>query len=460
MPKKQFLSNTIKVSVHEGIYAQIFLVLAMVGGAFTVKLATELEASNLQLGILAAIGQFAQVFQPLGSYVTHNLASRKGKTISFALWGRGTAFLFGVIPFLFYQQAGFFSKSSGIWIFLVLCLISAGLQAVSVNMWVAWISDGVPLRIRGRFFSIRTQFLTLAGTLAGYLFGFFIDLFAEADKRGVIASWFIEHFNADPWLNHGNIPFGFLILFSVAGGVGLYSLKLLRNQPERPKIHAHDALGEHYRAPFRDRNFRKLILFVIWWMLAIGIGSPFWVPFMLKKLQMGMVEVQIYGTCSLLMALLFIRPWGRFIDRFGNRTAMAIIICFSSLAPLPWLFVTPETLWLIYAEGAYAGAIYAGLGIVTTNFVLSIAPRGMQQSYAGFYAAFGGLGMMTTQLLSGFQIPPESMELFGKLLQPEQLLFALSGVARFTTLIPLLLIYEKRSVSLRGLLEKRNKPGV
>ena len=196
--------------------------------------------------------------------------------------------------------------------------------------------------------------------------------------RGAIASWFVERFDLGHWLNHGHISFGFLILFAAAGGIGLYSLKLLRNQPERPKIHAHDDLREHYRAPFRDRNFLKLIFFVIWWMLAIGIGSPFWVPFMLKNLQMGMVEIQIYGTCSLLTALLFIRPWGRFIDRFGNRTAMGIIILFSSMAPVPWLFVTPETLWLIYAEGAYAGAIYAGLGIVTTNFVLSIAPRGMQ----------------------------------------------------------------------------------
>jgi len=270
MPKNQFLRHTIRTSVHEGIYAQIFLIVAMVGGSFTIKFATELEASNLQLGILAAIGQFAQVFQPLGLWVTHHLSSRKGKTISYALWGRGTVFLFGAIPFLFYQQAGFFSKSSGIWVFLVLCLISAGLQAVSVNMWIAWISDGIPLRIRGRFFSIRTQILTLAGTLAGYLFGFFIDLFAEAGKRGAVASWFVESCGLGDWFNPGHISFGFLILFALAGIIGLYSLKLLRNQPERPKVHAHDDLREHYRAPFRDHNFLKLILFVIWWMLAMS----------------------------------------------------------------------------------------------------------------------------------------------------------------------------------------------
>ena len=83
MPKNQFLSRTIKISVHEGIYAQIFLVLAMVSGSFTIKFATELEASNLQLGILAAIGQFAQVFQPLGLWVTHHLSSRKGRLFNF-----------------------------------------------------------------------------------------------------------------------------------------------------------------------------------------------------------------------------------------------------------------------------------------------------------------------------------------------------------------------------------------
>ena len=104
-------------------------------------------------------------------------------------------------------------------------------------------------------------------------------------------------------------------------------------------------------------------------MLAIGIGSPFWQPFMIETLKMNLVEMQIYATCSAVASFFFIRAWGRFVDKFGNKTTMAICIVIASLNPLPWLFVTKDSLWLIYLEGITSGIMWSGSSIVIMNFV-------------------------------------------------------------------------------------------
>lgn len=70
-------------------------------------------------------------------------------------------------------------------------------------------------------------------------------------------------------------------------------------------------------------------------MFAIGVGSPFWGPFMMKKLSMSLFEIQIYNTISVFSSLLSYPFWGRFIDKNGNKTAMQICIVLGGLNPMP-----------------------------------------------------------------------------------------------------------------------------
>ena len=91
--------------------------------------------------------------------------------------------------------------------------------------------------------------------------------------------------------------------------------------------------------------------------------------------------------------------------------------------------------------------MWAGAGIVATNFVLSIAPANRRQVYSGVFGAFSGIAMMLTMLLSGIFIPKNS-KLLGINFQPEQILFALSGLARWSAQIPLSWVNEPRAKSM------------
>lgn len=433
--EKDALRRAMKISVTEGVFAQIFSSLAGPGSIFLTKFAILFNATPFHFGVLAAAGQLSQIFQPLGVALTRRLSTRKGVVLKLLYVGRFAPLLFAPLPFLFDSLAA-------VWIFLALFFASTSLLAVAGNVWIAWISDLVPLKIRGRFFSSRSLYLMVAGLLTGYALGFFLDLFDPQSP------WILRTRAALPdggaFFRADNLKTGFVVLFVLSAAAGLVSTWLLRRQPEKTKEVETESLGRIFSAPLKDPNFRRLLFYGTWWMLVIGIGSPFWGPFMIQKLRMTITEIQIYGTISVISSLLVLKPWGRIIDRFGNKTAMRMAIALGGLNAMIWVFPTAKTFWIVYIEAATSGVMWSGAGIVATNFVLSIAPKGKAQIYSGVFGAFSGVAMMATMLVSSALLPPP-VEWLGLHLEPEQVLFALTAVGRWTTQIPLTFIREDRA---------------
>lgn len=438
-PEYTDLRKSYRISITEGIFAQISGTLGGAGSVFLTKFAVLLGATPFQFGVLGAIGQLSQIFQPVGVILTRKRVERKPITLALLTAGRLLIIPFGLLPFLF-------PDAVAIWMFLGIFMLGSSLSAVGVNTWIAWISDLVPLRIRGRFFSRRSQFLMVAGIATGYFFGAFLDIFDS--EPGAFARWLKEIFQFPEFLTESSIKYAMLSIFVISAVAGLASVLILRKQPERPKEAEPESVRELLLTPLRDSNFRRLMLYGLWWMAAIGIGAPFWQPFMIGHLQMSVVLIQVYATISVIAGISTLRLWGIFIDKFGNKTAMRFAIILGGINPLIWLFATPETFWIIYLEAALSGIMWSGANIVALNFVLAIAPPKRRQVYSGVYGAFSGVAMMTTMLLSGAFLP-KAMNIAGLPLEPEQVLFGITGVARLTAEIPLTWIHEPKAVPFR-----------
>jgi MFS family permease len=433
--KPSELRRMVKVSIAEGIFAQVYTSLAAPGSLFITKFAVMLGATPLQFGILSAIGQLSQVFQPLGVVLTRRLTTRKGVVVTLAAVGRSLAFFYGFLPFLL-------PPSWAIWAFLLLFFLSTSVLATAGNAWVAWVSAMIPLRMRGRFFSWRSQYLMVAGLLTGYLFGAFVDLFSP--QPDAIAQAISSAVGRVAFFAPEHLPLALAVVFGVATLAGVAGTVVLARQPEHHKAVEQESALQILATPLRDKNFRRLLVYGFWWMLAVGIGGPFWTPFALTKLKMSLVDLQIYGTISTFASLLALRPWGVLIDRFGNKTAMRFALVLGGLNPLIWTFVTPQTYWVVYFEAATSGIMWSGANIVAVNFVLAVAPDGKQQVYSGVFGAFAGLAMMLTLLMSGAFLPSASLDIAGLHFEPEQVLFGLGGLVRWTTQIPLTWIHEPR----------------
>jgi MFS family permease len=439
------LRDTFRISTQEGIFSQIFTSLAGPGSVFITKLAVLLGASPAHFGVLSAIGQFSQALQPLGVAITKRRTLRKPIILSLAATGRAMAPLLGIIPL-------FFAHSMALPLVLAVYLLYSALLAVCANMWMGWIADMVPKSLRGRFFAQRNQILMVAGVLASFIFGTAIDLFS--DERGWLAGKIgsalgIQH---DP----AALPWVFLCVFILAGVIGLSGLLVLRKQPERPKEVETEPFRSMLSTPFRDSNFRNLAIFGIWWMLAVGIGAPFWQPFMIQRLHMDVVQILLYGTVSTVGAQIAIRPWGRFIDRHGNKPAMRLALLLATVNPVVWLFLSPDCYWFVYIEAFLSGIMWSCAGIVTANMVLSIAPEKYRQMYSGVFNALSCSAMVLSMLASGFFMP-DGFSLFGKYLFPEQVLFLITAVVRFSAEIPLSWVNEPDSTDMGVLVRRFNQ---
>lgn len=443
------LRRTYRISITEGIFAQIYGSLAMIGSSFITKLLVILGASPLHYSLLSSLGQVSAIFQPLGLAITNGLKRRKWACVWITAAGRFLTFFLGLALL-------FPNSRDGIWFVLGLLFLSAGLQATGANIWIAWLSDLIPLQLRGRFFSRRNQILLLAGLIVSYLLSFHVDLFEN--KASGIKAGYIRLLGLGELFQTANQGWFLAGIFVFATLISLIGLVILAHQPERRRSFGKPRkLLSMYREPFRDKNFRLLMVFGIWWMLAIGVGSAFWGPFMLKKLQMGLFEVQLYGSLHAIASLVAYNYWGRFIDSFGNKTAMKICVFLGGLNPMFWLFMTPENHLVLWLEALISGTMWAGVSIVTTNFVLSIAKKGSEQAYSGLYNAIAGISMMASTMLSGIFFPGE-LSIGSLHLEPEQIIFGIGGVLRWLTIIPLMLVVEQRSVPLRQVfIQLRNK---
>jgi MFS family permease len=439
--KNSELRDTIRFSVVEGVYTQVYIALATVSSVFVTRFALLLGAVPSQLGILAAIGQLSLVFQLFGFAATRRGTSRRKIIIRLATAGRALALLYGVLPFLF-------PRYIAIWVFLLLLSISTSLHAMGTNAWIAWISDVVPERLRGRFFSWRSRYFMIAGLLIGYVLGAIVD-FCDPKTYGLIERF--VHLPSAIAVRPEYLNATFALVFLIAAMFGLLGVMILRRQPERKKEVESGSLLQTVRDSLRDTNFRRFLIYNSWWMFALGVGSPFWQPFMIQKLHMSLVHIQIYGTISAVAAILALRPWGMVIDRFGNKTAMRVAIILGGINPLVWIFVDAHSSWVLYFESVTSGVMWAGTNIVAMNFVLAIAPREKRQIYSGIVGAFSGTAMIITMLMSGFLLP-KALYVLGFHLEPEQVLFGITGIMRWTAHVPLSFVKEARGQPFGALL--------
>jgi MFS family permease len=436
------LRTTIRVSTTEGIFAQVYTSLAGPGSIFITKFAVLLGATPFHFGVLSAIGQLSQVFQPLGVVITRNLTTRKSVVIRFVSSGRVVALLYGFLPFVFPARIAMQA-------FLFLFFISTSLQAVGANAWVAWIADMIPLRIRGRFWALRSQYLIIAGLVTGFIVGAIIDLFDK--EPGFLAKFMLDNIGRLSIFTDKNVSYAFGLVFIFSAVVSLFGIRILSKQPEHQKEIEKEGLFKIFFSPLSDRNFRYLILYSSWWMFVIGIGSPFWQPFMILKLRMSLVDILIYGMISTVASILTLKPWGYMIDRFGNKTMMKLAIVLSAINPMVWLFANSGNYRLLYIEAFTSGVMWSGAGVISMNLVLAIAPDEKRQVYSGLLGAFSGGAIVITMLLSSTFLP-KPMNIIGLPLEPEQVLFGLTGIARLTSLIPLSLISEPKSAPVGAVL--------
>jgi MFS family permease len=158
--------------------------------------------------------------------------------------------------------------------------------------------------------------------------------------------------------------------------------------------------------PFKDENFRKLIAFMCSWNFAVNLAGPFFMVYMLKRLGLSMSFIIALSIVSQVMNFLFLRIWGRYTDRFSNKSVLAISGPLFIVSILAWTFTTmPEkyflTIPLLIIIHIVMGLSSAGVSLASGNISLKLAPKGQATAYLATNTIVNSIAAGIAPILGG-----------------------------------------------------------
>lgn len=302
LTESQKVRRTLWVSILEGVFTSVFL--AWTAGAVLTGYMLYLGAGPIDLALVASVPLLAQVIAPVAAWI-EGLAQRRMALVVFTtLLGRGVWILAPLIPVL--------ALPPGLrppQVLILLVAVSSLFQASAGAVWTAWMGDVVPENRRGHYFGLRGGIVGVVVLIANLAAGRFLDSF-EA-------------------------PFNFQILVIIglvfaAAGIYLYTL---HHDPPAPRHRL--SLAATFRIPFHNRNFRRFLVFAVYWQAAVFLVAPFVYPYFIEHLRMTFTQIAIWVGIASVVALAMGPLWGKLADRVGNKAVLAITtFLVATLSPL------------------------------------------------------------------------------------------------------------------------------
>lgn len=427
---KKDIRSTLKASTIDGVFATVFE--SATGGVLLSNFLLQLGATSVEIGILSAMPMLVNLLQPLGAYIADRTTSRHWYNL----------FVFGVSRLLWLLLAveivwGWQNTAPHQLLQWTLATVLAAslLGAFASSNWFSWMAAVVPRRLRGRYFGFRNS-ATSSITLLGV----------------PLMGWGVSTWGSDPIFGYGIV----LFLGVLAGLISLgfqflmvdVNPQVYGKERDAEKVTAKTvkSKGDFLPAIFKDANFLTFLSYLILWTFAVNMSAPFFNIYLLKDLHLNVSLVTIYNSLSAGANFLLLLFWGRLADRWGNRPLLIGVGLVVAVTPLLWLVTgnNPLALWvwlpLLHLLG---GTTLGAIGLCTNNIQMEIAPFEQPSTYFAIAAAASGVAGACGTTAGGFLAELPGMSLMA--------LFVLSAAVRLIALVPLVLVREPGSLSLRSI---------
>ncbi len=371
--------NTFRLILYDALASEAMGTLTT--GVFLVGFAVALGASNVEIGMLAAVPFAVQFLQLPAVVLVERLRTRRAISTWAAGIGRSVLIAAAAAPFL--------GATAGIVTLIVCVALHQAMAAIAGCAWNSWMRDLVPEGEYGRFFGRRAAATTALATALALLCGLLIDSW----KRVAPA--------------HSAIAYSCLFVASAAIGLlGVWLLSITPDQP-MPPASQRTRISILLATPFHDANFRRLIIFLSSWNFAANLAAPFFVVYMLKTLGYSMAIVIALTTASQLSNLAALSIWGNLIDRFSNKAVLKISAPLFLACTLAWTFtglawVGPATLYLLLAVHMLMGIATAGVALASGNIAMKLAPAGQATAFLAASSVVSATCAAIAPIIGGF----------------------------------------------------------
>lgn len=320
-------------------------------GTFLTAMALLLGASNFQIGVLAGLPTFTNIFQLLSIWLVGKFNNRRLVAVGCALLAR--------IPLLVIGVMALTSKTS-VHLLISLLFFYFFFGSIAGPAWNSWIKDLVPEDILGTYFGRRIRLSQILNVSLSIVLALLLD---HLKKKG------------------DGIELSVYALMFIAGGVVGITGAFILSRAAEPQGSLSDAqFVQRLRQPLTDGNFSRLLLFNAAWVFSLNLATPFFTVYMIKELNLPLSYIIILNSIGLVSSILTVRVWGRMADRYSNKTIIAVGGPLYVLCILGWCFAGIYTsLWanllLLLFINIGSGVATAGINLSMANIGLKLAPR-------------------------------------------------------------------------------------
>jgi len=227
--------------------------------------------------------------------------------------------------------------------------LSASLMNIA---WTAWAGEFVPERLRGRYFGKRNLYAKLSAILF-ILISIGVLRFLNASREAYMA----------------------LIGLAIAGRmVSLMTLHRIQSRdPTGGSVSQTGWVGD-IRGLRRHSDLIRFIAFgslTGFWLAAAGTLGALYA---LNDLGASPAKFTTFFLTSSVAGAVCLPFWGKFIDRHGAIPVILITLTVWRLSDVGWIFITPDTLYWMYAVWLFGGAMGLGYALAMFTLLLKLTP--------------------------------------------------------------------------------------
>lgn len=330
-----------------------------VAGAPITAFARALGADYFEFGLLSALPFLAALLSLPASYLIDRTGQRSliffvGLYINRLLW-----IPIGLLPIAILSTRGLAYGHWAIFAFLSLIFLMHAGQAMGGPAWVNWMADIVPARIRGRYFARRRRLGTLTAIPAALLAGWYLD-----HRTGVSGGA----------VDRMTVLWTCATIFIVAGLIGLADIALHHPVPHRRHPKPGATIAGMFKEPLRNRRFMSFSLCAMVLWFSVAAQGTFVNKYLLEHLKLDGYQVQLI-TLVLPLAghFLSLNLWGKVIDRYGKRPALALGMAGLIPVGIGWCLMSGGYLWIGYLLSVVGAIAWVGVEIANTNLILDLS---------------------------------------------------------------------------------------
>jgi len=371
----------LKMVIWDGLTAEVMT--SFTEGAFLIALAILLGANNLQIGLLAALPMFTNVFQLLSIWLVRKYNNRRAVAVYCAFLAR--------IPLIIIGCMVLWLSSESVNMLLFFLFFYYFFGSIAGPSWNSWMKDMVPEKMLGEYFSRRSKYTQILNIVLSISLAIVLDFVKDSYPEYELTAY--------------------AVFFLIAGTIGIIGGLLLSKAPEPQSYLSNANIIALFKQPLKNDNFRRLLVFNSMWVLALNIATPFFIVFMMKSMGLPISYIIILATISQLFSILTLRMWGTFSDRYSNKSIISISAPIYILCIIAWCFVGIYSqlylnIALLVVIHIFSGIATAGINLSTANIGLKLAPKEDAIVYLSVKnivtAVFSSLGPLIGGLLADF----------------------------------------------------------